>query len=321
MGEPAGIAGEITLKAWLRRGENLPPFVYLGDLADLQRQAAALQLAVPIERAQDAKDALRLFTAALPVLSFPLSAPRAWGLPDSEHAGAILASIEQAVVMAMAGTAAAMVTNPIHKHSLARAGFAFRGHTEFLAELTGVRQAVMLLQAQDLRVVLVTVHQSLRGAIAELTPEKICAVARLTHRDLQRRFGIETPRLALAALNPHAGEGGLMGDEEARILAPALSELRREGIGIEGPIPADTLFTAARRKSYDCAICHYHDQGLIPIKTLDVFGGVNVTLGLPLVRTSPDHGTALDIAGKGVADAGSLMAALRLAAELSRHGR
>ena len=211
-----------------------------------------------------------------------------------------------------------MVTNPINKAALYDAGFSYPGHTEFLAALTEVPgREIMMLASPQLRVVPVTVHTSLRKAIAALTPALIVAAARTTAQALRSDFGIASPRLAMAGLNPHAGEQGALGDEEASIIAPALAELRTQGIDVSGPWPPDTMFTAAARTRYDAAICMYHDQALIPLKTLDMDHGVNVTLGLPIVRTSPDHGTAYDIAGKGIADPTSLIAAITLAAELA----
>jgi len=211
-----------------------------------------------------------------------------------------------------------VVTNPINKAVLKAAGFAHPGHTEFLAALTGATGGeVMMLASPELRVVPVTIHVSLRQALSQLTTAGIIHVARVTHAALVRDFGIAAPRLAIAGLNPHAGESGHMGSEEITLIAPAIAALRAEGIDASGPWPPDTMFTAQARPRYDAAICHYHDQALIPLKTLDMTGGVNITLGLPIVRTSPDHGTAYDIAGKGVADAGSLIAALRLAADIA----
>ena len=258
-----------------------------------------------------------VFADALPVVPVALHAAPVPGQPDPANARAVILSIERAVALVRAGQAAAVVTNPIHKASLYAAGFAHPGHTEFIAELTGASgRPVMMLACPALRVVPVTVHVALRKAIASLSTEAIIAAARTTARALKDDFGIAEPRLAVAGLNPHAGEQGAMGDEEATIIAPAITALRGDGIAVSGPWPPDTMFTETARARYDAAICMYHDQALIPLKTLDMRNGVNVTLGLPIVRTSPDHGTGFDIAGKGVADPSSLIAALRLAAEL-----
>jgi 4-hydroxythreonine-4-phosphate dehydrogenase len=247
--------------------------------------------------------------------------PSRHGQPDDSSASAALASIRQAVADVARGKAGAVVTNPIAKSVLYRAGFRHPGHTEFLAELAAENgrtpQPVMLLWSPTLAVVPVTIHVSLSEAIAQLSTDLIVATCRIAVRDLQRRFGIARPRLALAGLNPHAGEDGTIGTEERTIIAPAIDVLRTEAIDVRGPLPADTLFHAAARRTYDCAVCLYHDQALIPIKTLAFDDAVNVTLGLPFVRTSPDHGTAFDIAGTGRANPASLIAALRLAARMA----
>ena len=243
------------------------------------------------------------------------------GRPDHTSAAAALASIRQAVGDVVSGRASAVVTNPIAKSVLYRSGFRHPGHTEFLAELaaTGGRtpQPVMMLWSPALAVVPVTIHLSLRDAIAQLSSELIVTTARIVVADLKTRFGLANPRLAISGLNPHAGEDGSLGTEDLTIVAPAVEILRGEGIAVRGPLPADTMFHDAARKSYDCAICMYHDQALIPIKTLAFDDAVNVTLGLPFIRTSPDHGTAFDIAGTGKANPSSLVAALRLAARMA----
>ncbi len=316
MGDPAGIGGELTLRAWLALRASGPRFVALDDPDRLRALAASLGLAVPITETAGA-DATG-FADALPVLPVRLAAPPHPGRPDRANAPAVVASIELAAKLALAGTVSGMVTNPINKAALYDAGFAYPGHTEFLAALTGASgRQEMMLASPALRVVPVTVHASLRDAIASLSTERVLAAARTTAQALRTGFGIARPRLAVAGLNPHAGEGGALGDEEIRIIAPAIEALRAEGEDVSGPWPPDTMFTAAARARYDVAICMYHDQGLIPLKTLDMTQGVNVTLGLPIVRTSPDHGTAFDIAGQGVADPASLIAALRLAARLA----
>jgi 4-hydroxythreonine-4-phosphate dehydrogenase len=245
------------------------------------------------------------------------SQPRA-GAPDTANAPAIIASIERAVRLAQSGEVAGVVTNPIAKSVLQESGFAHPGHTEFLAALTGaVGREVMMLASPLLRVVPVTIHVSLRTALDQLSTDAIIGVGRITHQALKSDFGIARPRLAMAGLNPHAGESGRMGREEITLIQPAIDALREEDIFVTGPHPPDALFTETARQFYDVAICMYHDQALIPLKTLDVFGGVNVTLGLPIVRTSPDHGTAFDIAGLGRANAASLVAALQLASQIA----
>ena len=307
MGDPAGIGPEITVAAWAARRRGGHPFVVLGDPA-----------LYPGGRVVgSAADAVAVFQEALPVLPIVLVTDAIAGEPNVENAAAIIASIEQATLLAIAGEVAAVVTNPISKATLYGAGFAHPGHTEFLAALTGVARPVMMLAAPVLRVVPITIHVSLRDALATLTTAGIIETCRITDAALRRDFGIARPRLAIAGLNPHAGEGGAMGDEEIRIIRPAMDVLAAEGVDVSGPWPPDTMFTARARPQYDVAMCMYHDQALIPLKTLDMDGGVNVTLGLPIIRTSPDHGTAFGIAGQGVADPASLIAALDLAAELA----
>jgi len=318
MGDPAGIGGECTLRAWLARRDGYP-FVALDDPTHLNDLARRLRLHVPIIPVAGAEAAARAFPNALPVISMPLANPPRPGVPDAANAPSIVGSITRAVAMALNGQAGAVVTNPINKAALYATGFAYPGHTEFLAALTGVSgQEIMMLASPLLRVVPVTVHVSLRDAIAKLTVGLIAAAARTTHAALIRDFGIARPRLAIAGLNPHAGEQGALGAEESVLVRPAIEILLAEGLDVTGPWPPDTMFTRLARTRYDAAICLYHDQALIPLKTLDMDHGVNVTLGLPIIRTSPDHGTAYDIAGKGNADPTSLIAALDLAAELVR---
>jgi 4-hydroxythreonine-4-phosphate dehydrogenase len=317
MGEPAGVGGEIALGAWLQRNEHhLPPFFLIDDIDRLGRLAAQLEWNVPLAAATP-ETAERLFPLALPVV--PLRLPRSAiaGKPDPANAAAVVESIRRGAEYTHAGRAAAMVTNPIQKEALYAAGFAHPGHTEYLAELSGTEVAMMLV-CPGLRVVPVTIHRALRDALDDLTSERIVTVGRIAAAALRRDFGVNAPRLAVAGLNPHAGERGTIGREEIDIIAPAIATLRVEGIAASGPFPADTMFHAAARKQYDAALCMYHDQALIPLKTIDFDGGVNVTIGLPFVRTSPDHGTALDIAGSGKANPASLVAALKLAAEMMR---
>ncbi|CAO3451357.1 4-hydroxythreonine-4-phosphate dehydrogenase (EC 1.1.1.262) [Azospirillum argentinense] len=331
MGEPAGIGGEIALKAWAearakagaaRADGAVPPFVLLDDPARLEALAARLGLPVPVKAVGSMAEGAALFGAALPVLPQPLAAPVTPGRPDPANGAAVIASIDRAVELVRRGEASAVVTNPIQKSALYAAGFRHPGHTEYLAHLAGLtEEPVMMLAAQDLRVVPVTIHVSVRDAVPLVTREAILHAGRVTAAALVRDFGIARPRLAVAALNPHAGEGGAMGREEIDIIAPAVADLRAEGIDAVGPKPADTLFHAAARRGYDAALCMYHDQALIPLKTIDFDTGVNITLGLPFVRTSPDHGTALDIAGTGKAGASSLIAALTTAEAMAARRR
>jgi 4-hydroxythreonine-4-phosphate dehydrogenase len=321
LGEPAGIGPDITIQAWLRRDElQLPPFYLLGDRDFMAGRAIALGLDVKFAEVTAAQ-ALEAFAGALPVVATGHAATAQPGRPDASSAGAAIAAIRQAVGDVVDGRAAAVVTNPIAKSVLYRAGFRHPGHTEFLAELAArdgpAPQPVMMLWAPALAVVPVTIHLPLRDAITQLTSELIITTARIVVGDLKTRFGLAHPRLALSGLNPHAGEDGALGTEDRDIVAPAVDILRAEGIDARGPLPADTMFHDAARKTYDCAICMYHDQALIPVKTLAFDDAVNVTLGLPFIRTSPDHGTAFDIAGTGQANPSSLIAALRLAARMA----
>jgi 4-hydroxythreonine-4-phosphate dehydrogenase len=322
IGEPAGIGPDITLIAWRRRAEWAPPpFYVLADPAFLARRAGRLGLDVPIKVVEPAATAAA-FAAALPVVPIDVTITAEPGRPDSSSALAAVAAIRRAVADVLAASACAVVTNPVAKSVLYRSGFAEPGHTEFLArlveEMTGVAaRPVMMLWSPELAVVPVTIHLPLSEVPGRLTSDLIVETGRIVARDLTRRFGIARPRLAIAGLNPHAGEEGALGPEDRAVVAPAVARLLAEHIDARGPLPADTMFHAAARASYDAALCMYHDQALIPIKTLAFDHAVNVTLGLPLVRTSPDHGTAFDIAGTGRADPTSLLAALRLAVRLS----
>jgi len=323
MGEPAGIGGELSLKAWLARKPADRPFLVLDDATRLTALAHHLRLDVPVREIARPADAAAVFATALPVLAVKLRAPATPGRPDPVNAPATLEAIGRGAALALAGEIAGVVTNPIQKKTLQDAGFRHPGHTEFLAELAADAagkpvEVAMMLACPGLRVVPVTIHLSLAEAVRVLDAESIVRVGRIAAAALSALFGIARPRLVVAALNPHAGEQGTMGDEETRLIAPAIDALRREGIDVRGPAPADTLFHPAARATYDAALCMYHDQALIPIKTIDFAGGVNVTLGLPFVRTSPDHGTALDIAGSGRADPASLIAALAMADDMAR---
>lgn len=314
MGEPAGIGGEITLMAWLRRASaNAPAYFIIDDPGRLTRLAKRLDLQVPILPIGTPAEAVEAISEGLPVLPLGHSPAAGLGKPTPADAAAVIASVERAAALCLSGEAGAMVTNPIQKASLYQAGFTHPGHTEFLADLSGAPRTVMMLVGGGLRTVPVTVHLPLAQVASRLTAPDIASVCRIVHDDLVRYFGLERPHLALAGLNPHAGEGGALGREEIEILTPALEVLRAEGMAISGPHPADTLFHAEARDTYDAAICMYHDQALIPVKTLDFHGGVNVTLGMPFPRTSPDHGTALDIAGRGCARPDSLLSAITLA--------
>ncbi len=318
LGEPAGVGPEIAAAAWTSLRHEPLAFAIIGD-AGLMRA-----LGVPVVEVSAPGDAADRFVHALPVIHRPLPAPAKVGRPDPANAPAIADGIEEAVSFALSGEASGVVTAPIAKAPMYASGFRFPGHTEFIAELTadapyaGTRGPVMMLTARDLRACLVTIHVALDQVPELVTTERVARTARVVHESLKRDFAIARPRLAMAALNPHAGEGGALGLQEMDILIPVAEQLRAEGVDITDPRPADTLFHDAARATYDAAICMYHDQALIPVKTLDFWGGVNVSLGLPVIRTSPDHGTGFDIAGKGVARPDSLIAAIRLASEMAK---
>jgi 4-hydroxythreonine-4-phosphate dehydrogenase len=322
LGDPAGIGPEIIVKAWQELRHSGPAFMVVGDYQSLA--SASASGASIVRRVTAPEAAAKAFPDALPVLDIPLRAPVIAGQPSAAAAPAIIRWIETAVGLALSHAVSGVVTAPIAKAPLYEAGFRFPGHTEFLGELTasesvkGARGPVMMLTARDLRASLVTVHEPLAKAPGLLSIEKIVNAGLVTAQALRNDFGFEAPRLAIAALNPHAGESGKLGREEVDIVEPASRALRALGIDVLGPLPADSMFPAEMRRRYDAALCLYHDQALIPVKMLDFWGGVNVTLGLPIVRTSPDHGVAFDIAGRGQARADSLVAALRLADQVAQ---
>jgi 4-hydroxythreonine-4-phosphate dehydrogenase len=322
LGEPAGIGPDITLAAWRRRAElSLPPFYLLADPQHLAHRAERLGLDLPIEQVGP-EQAVTVFARALPVVPLDVAATAEPGMPDATSAPAAIAAIDRAVADVIAGAAAAVVTNPVAKNVLYRSGFADPGHTEYLGklsfELTGdPAWPVMMLWSPEVAVVPVTIHVPFKDVPERLTRDLIFETGRVVAADLSARFGIARPRLAVAGLNPHAGEDGTLGKEDATVVKPAIERLVADGIDARGPFAADSMFHESARKTYDAALCMYHDQALIPIKTLAFDHAVNVTLGLPFVRTSPDHGTAFDIAGTGKADPTSLIAALRLAARLA----
>jgi 4-hydroxythreonine-4-phosphate dehydrogenase len=321
MGDPAGIGPELALKAWAARKPDDAPFFLIAAPETLRTLARRLSIDAPIAETSP-EEATGAFATALPIVALTQDADAEPGRSTPHHAAATLEAITRAVDYVRKGQARAIVTNPIAKSALYAAGFSFPGHTEFLGELAkawgGTPQPVMMIWSELLAVVPVTIHIALAEAPRALSRELIVSTARIVDRDMRERFGLRKPRLAIAGLNPHAGEGGAMGREEIETIAPAIAILRAEGLDVAGPLPADTMFHAHARARYDVALTMYHDQGLIPVKTLAFDTGVNVTLGLPFVRTSPDHGTAFDIAGKGLANPTSLVAALRLADRLSR---
>ena len=322
LGEPAGIGPDLTIQLWRRRVElRLPAFYLIADPEFIRQRARVLGVDVTLSVVTTAQ-AAKTFARALPIVALDASITASPGAPDASSAPAAIASIRRAVGDVLAGNAAAVVTNPVAKNVLYRSGFAEPGHTEFLAKLvqeaTGKSaRPVMMLWSPELAVVPVTIHLPFKDVVTRLTSDLVVETGRIVARDLTARFGISRPRLAVAGLNPHAGEEGALGEEDGTVVAPAVKRLQAEGIDAIGPLPADSLFHERARATYDVALCMYHDQALIPIKTLAFDHAVNVTLGLPFVRTSPDHGTAFDIAGTGTADPSSLVAALTLAARLS----
>ena len=320
LGDPAGIGPEVILGAWarLRAERRVPPAFVVGGPELLRAAAEALRIDCPIVPIAEPAEAVFAAGAGLPVMA-GLDAPWRPGQPSPEGARLALASLQWATKFALSGLAAGLVTAPVAKSALAAIGWDYPGQTEFLADACGLayRDAVMMLAGPSLRTVPLTVHVALAEVPGLLSADLITHKARIVATGLRRDFGIAAPRLAIAALNPHAGEGGQFGDEEARIIAPAIAALQTEGIDAFGPVPGDALFTPRARATYDAALAMYHDQALIPIKALEVDEGVNVTLGLPIIRTSPDHGTAFDIAGKGLADPGAMAAAIVMAAEMA----
>ena len=319
MGDPAGIGGEIVLKAWKARSQSTDhPFFLIDDPNRLQDLANSLSLEVPIQTISSPAMSYDVFSKALPVLQEQLPARVAAGIPNPATASSVVRSIDRALEFVLSGDASAMVTNPIHKSTLYDAGFNYPGHTEYLAAQTKSQcEPVMMLVSPSVRVVPATIHLSLRDAIETLSITGLIRCTTTTANALRNEFGIEHPRIAVAGLNPHAGEDGHLGREEIEIISPAIEQLKEEGFDVSGPFPSDSLFHEAARRRYDVVICMYHDQALIPSKTLDFDSGVNVTLGLPIVRTSPDHGTAFDIAGTGKANPGSLIAAITVAEQMA----
>lgn len=317
MGDPAGIGPETIAKAWdARVARALPPFVAIGD-----RRAIARVWDGPVAAVSDLSAVGDVFPDALPVLTVEDAGEIVPGAPDADGARCAVRALEMATGLVRSGAARALVTGPVSKTQLYQTGFTYPGQTEFVAERCGIARAnaVMMLAGPGLRVVPMTTHVPLADVPALLTVELILAKARVTARAMMRNFGIERPRLAFAGLNPHAGEDGALGREEIEVMRPAIAQLHAEGIDVRGPLAADTMFHARARAEYDVALCPYHDQALVPLKTLFFDDGVNITLGLPIVRTSPDHGTAFGIAGKGLAHPGATIAAILMADQAATH--
>lgn len=325
-GDPASIASELTLKAWQDKAhKGIAPFVYIGDADHLQKTAEKLQFNIPIQIIKKASEATDIFNEYLPVLHQELTQSSQLGKPDSANANCVISSIETAVKLVRNAECRAVVTNAIAKNVLYDAGFSHPGHTEFLAHLANQAapqknyKSVMMLACSQLRVVPITIHIPLMDVADKLDGDLIYDTAKIVAQDLKKYFNIDNAKMSFAGLNPHAGEARAMGDEDADVILPAVQRLQADGFNAIGPLPADTMFHAAARAQYDVALGMYHDQVLIPIKTLDFDKGVNVTLGLPFIRTSPDHGTAFNIAGKGVGNPSSLIAALKMAHKMANN--
>ncbi|MGI9463929.1 MAG: 4-hydroxythreonine-4-phosphate dehydrogenase PdxA [Aestuariivirgaceae bacterium] len=323
MGEPAGIAPDITIAAWRELAGSSSSFFLIGDAKAIAGRAKLIGTDCPVAEIEHPGQASDIFARALPVLPEPLTSAATCGQTATANADAVLASITRAVDLVCAGKIGGIVTNPIHKSVLYAAGFEHQGHTDFLAELARARgfeaDPVMMLASGDLRTVPITVHIPLKDVPQALTQGTIIDQTRIIFTELQRRFGIAEPRIGMTGLNPHAGEDATMGLEERDVIAPAIRQLADQGIQVDGPLPADTVFHDEARARYDVIVCMYHDQALIPVKTIGFHNGVNTTLGLPFIRTSPDHGTALPLAGTGRANPSSLISAIRLAAEMVQH--
>ena len=325
IGEPSGVGPEVVMKAWFKRSEfNLAPFFVIGSADLFQKQAQALGLTIPISVIKSPAQAVHVFANTLPVFDMGFPADYQFGLPITSTAEMVVKSIDNAVEFIINGQARAMATAPIHKAALYDTGFGVPGHTEYLAELCtkhtgGDYHPVMMLASEELCVVPVTIHVALKDVPELLNRKLLIRTIGTVHEAMKQFFGLPFPRIAVAGLNPHAGEHNSMGTEDSEIIAPVIGLLKKQAIHVNGPMPADTMFHKMARAKYDVAVCMYHDQALIPIKTIDFDAGVNVTLGLPIVRTSPDHGTALDIAGKCLANPTSMINSLKLADRMSKY--
>tara|TARA_Y100000590_G_scaffold465436_1_gene637761 strand:+ start:709 stop:1716 length:1008 start_codon:yes stop_codon:yes gene_type:complete len=318
MGEPAGISSEITLKIWKNYRRKIEPFVFFGDPCHLSKTSSKIKLKVPIKKINKISECLKIFKNYLPVYDIKLNKEAKFGSPSSKNAGKILSSIDKTVKFACKKKISCIVTNPVEKNIINKEKKRFDGHTFYIANLLDVKKPVMLLTSPNISVVPITQHISLRNALKAINKNIIVSTTKITNKYLKIFFGKKNPKIAIASLNPHAGDKGIFGNEEKKIIVPAIKIIKKDRINVFGPYPADTVFNKRISKKFDVIICMYHDQATIPIKTLDFENGVNVTLGLPIIRTSPDHGTALDIAGKGIASEKSLYESIKISQNIAR---
>ena len=317
MGEPGGIASEITLKVWKKYRKSINPFVYIGNLNLLLKTNLLLKYNVPIKLINNINDSLNIFKNYLPVYEIKLKEKVRFGKTSQKNSSQVLLSIKKCVNFALKRKISCFVTNPIEKNIIRQKKKNFDGHTHYIANMVSTKIPVMMLSSPEINVVPITQHISLKKAIKEITQKRIIETTIITNQYLKKYFGIKEPKIALAALNPHASENGAFGNEEKKIIKPSIKKIRLKGVNAKGPYPVDTIFNENIRKQFDVIICMYHDQATMPIKILDFKNGVNLTLGMPIIRTSPDHGTALDIAGKGKASEKSLYAAIKKAQDIA----
>ena len=318
MGEPAGNSTEITLKTWKNYRRKIDPFIFFGDPDHLIKTSLKLKLQIPIKIIKNISESVNSFKNYLPVYKIKLSQKVNFGSPSIKNTSKVLASIDKVVNLAYKKELSSVVTNPIEKNIIKKKNKSFNGHTFYIAKLLKVKKPIMLLKSPKISVVPITQHLSLSNALKAINTNVIVSTTETTNKYLKIFFGKKKPKIAVASLNPHAGDGGIFGNEEKKIIIPAIKKIRKMNIDAFGPYPADTIFNKKFSKKFDVIICMYHDQATIPIKTIDFDNGVNITLGLPIVRTSPDHGTALDIAGRGKASEKSLFASIKMSQDIAR---
>ena len=318
MGEPAGISSEITLKIWKNYRKKIDPFIYFGDPEHLLNTSKILKLKIPLKVINKVEDAHKIFNNFLPIYKIKLTKKVKLGKPSIKNTNKVLKSIIETVKFANKKELSSIVTNPVEKNVIKKKNKSFDGHTFYISKLLNIKNPVMLLSSPKINVIPLTQHLSLKNAIKSLNKNIIISTTKTTNKYFKNYFNKNRPKIAIASLNPHAGENGIFGNEEKKIITPAIKIIKKKGINVSGPYPADTIFNTKFSKNFDVIICMYHDQATIPIKTLDFDNGVNITLGLPIIRTSPDHGTALDIAGKGVASEKSLYASIKMSQNIAK---